>query len=134
MGLNVYADLTATEWKARVGAGGFNSNGGSSSTTADAKGVVLLPETNATSIDWRTKGVVTPVKAEGVCGSCWAMSAIEAIESAYAIATGALRSLSVQQVLECSLNCSAGACGCNGGVAIICLQVRDEQCWSGFRR
>lgn len=116
MGLNGYADLTATEWKARVGAGGFNSNGGSSSTTADAKGVVLLPETNATSIDWRTKGVVTPVKAEGVCGSCWAMSAIEAIESAYAIATGALRSLSVQQVLECSLNCSAGACGCNGGL------------------
>ncbi|UYV61086.1 hypothetical protein LAZ67_1003336 [Cordylochernes scorpioides] len=63
------------------------------------------------SLDYRTKGVVTPVKAQGHCGSCWAFSATGAIESQYALETGKLVSLSEQQLVDCALRRN----GCKGG-------------------
>lgn len=61
--------------------------------------------------DWRLKGVVTPVKAQGKCGSCWAFASVATTESAYAVAHGVLRSLSEQELLDCNLENNA----CNGG-------------------
>jgi hypothetical protein len=63
-------------------------------------------------VDWRTKGVITGVKDQGQCGSCWAFSATEAIES-YATLSGKYRltSLSPQQINSCDKNDG----GCNGG-------------------
>ena len=63
-------------------------------------------------VDWRSK--LTPVKNQGACGSCWAFSATGAVESAYAIATGALRSLSEEDLVECARE-PYGNLGCAGG-------------------
>jgi cysteine peptidase B len=72
-----------------------------------------VPEvTAAASLDWRTKGAVTPVKNQGQCGSCWAFSATETIESYFALSGNALTSLSMEQVVDCDTTDQ----GCNGGL------------------
>jgi C1A family cysteine protease len=79
---------------------------------------VTLPRANieldgapATVVDWRTKGAVTDVKDQGQCGSCWAFSATEAIESYSFLHSGKLVSLSPQQITSCDKRDG----GCNGG-------------------
>lgn len=67
------------------------------------------------AVDWRAEGKVQAVKNQGSCGSCWAFSAVGAIESAVAIETGVLPDLSEQQFVDCAGGKYQNE-GCNGGL------------------
>jgi C1A family cysteine protease len=65
----------------------------------------------ASSIDWNAKGALTPIKNQGQCGSCWAFSASEQLESDFFLQEGELKELSPQMIVSCDTTCM----GCNGG-------------------
>jgi len=71
------------------------------------------------AVDWRAKDVITSVKDQGDCGSCWSFGSAETVESYYALATGILSDLSEQQILDCTPNPNdcGGTGGCGGGTA-----------------
>jgi len=85
--------------------------------TAPVKEWETAPRTPA-GIDWRLTTAVTAVKNQGQCGSCWAFSATEAVESQISLATGAYPrlGLSPQQITSCAPSTGTYGCqGCNGG-------------------
>jgi xylem cysteine proteinase len=68
------------------------------------------------SVDWRTKGVVSPIQDQGQAGTCYSFSTTAAIETALAIKTGTLTKMSEQQIVDCSTIKNGGPnMGVNGG-------------------
>lgn len=64
--------------------------------------VTLDASSNAASVDWRTKGAVSPVGNQLVCMSGWAFAAIGAMESAHFVKSGKLIKLSEQEAVDCA--------------------------------
>lgn len=102
--LNQFSDWTNSEYKKLLGYKHVERE-----TNAE-----LLDTSNlADSVDWRSKGAVTPVKNQGQCGSCWAFSTTGSVEGAMFLSSGKLQSFSEQQLVDCS---KSGNMGCNGGL------------------
>ncbi|KAK7082404.1 hypothetical protein SK128_002755 [Halocaridina rubra] len=100
---------------------------GLQSASANKSAVTFIPPDDDVvvplSVDWRTKGVVTPVKDQGECGSCWAFSATGALEGQIARKTGRLVSLSEQDLMDCCKTCN----GCNGGLMTLAYECIKEE-------
>ncbi|XP_045462018.1 procathepsin L-like [Harmonia axyridis] len=77
------------------------------------------------SMDWRQRGAVSEVKNQGTCGSCWTFSSTGALEGAARMKTGAVLSLSEQNLLDCSRE-SYNNFGCSGGNVIGAFQYVQE--------
>lgn len=111
-GLTRFADLTPEEFKAQYLLKEFLP-------TPEDQRQYLPPRASALaapeSFDWRTRGKVTEVKNQGQCGSCWAFSVTENIESVWMIKKGltnhTMDHLSPQQIVDCDHVDG----GCNGG-------------------
>ena len=64
------------------------------------------------AFDWRDKNVVSAVKDQGSCGSCWAFSTVANLEGLYAAEKGTIKTFSEQMLVDCDTSDS----GCNGGL------------------
>ena len=100
--VNHMSHLTATEKKAFRGR--TKGKYSTFATKQNSNSINLSLGELPASVDWRTKGVISPVKNQGSCGSCWAHATAETIESFAAIASGTAHTLSVQQIAACSPN------------------------------
>jgi len=78
------------------------------------------------SWDWRRYGVVTAVKSQGQCGSCWAFAAIGTFEGVLARKRGRLVAYSEQNLLDCiGRGCNNCETGCYTGHALEFIQKSD---------
>ncbi|XP_076166108.1 uncharacterized protein LOC143146034 [Ptiloglossa arizonensis] len=107
-GITIFADLTPKEFRAHYL--GFRPNLKQENEIpfleAEIPDVHLPPH-----FDWRDHNVVTPVKDQGPCGSCWAFSVTGNLEGQYAIHHKKLLSLSEQELVDCDTLDE----GCGGG-------------------
>jgi len=106
---------------------------------------------NPDAMDWRDKGAVTDVKNQGGCGSCWAFSATETLESHNFITNGQLLELAPQTFVDCVQNphSCGGTGGCEGATMELAFNLtkatgialeagmpykgRDESCPSSYK-
>ncbi|XP_050546623.1 cathepsin L-like isoform X2 [Daktulosphaira vitifoliae] len=117
-GATQFADLTSEEFSQKYLGLNLSKKSSKVLPMADIPQLNLLPD----EFDWRNRSAVTPVKNQGNCGSCWAFSAVANIEGQYAIKSGNLVSLSVQELIDCDKVDE----GCNGGLMTQAFEAVEE--------
>jgi cathepsin L len=121
MGINQFSDWTDAELKKTRGykkAIGYGRMRGT--TGAHLAPPAPLATTIPASLDWRAvPGILSAIKDQGQCGSCWTFASSSTIESRWAAQFGMLMDVSPQQIASCTSNPDdcGGSGGCEGGVA-----------------
>lgn len=105
-GATMFADFTPEEFQAYV------SKTWDKNAFKNLKPAVIPNVEPPKEFDWRQHNVVTPVKNQGSCGSCWAFCVTGNIEGQWAIKKSQLVNLSEQQLVDCDKIDE----GCNGGL------------------
>eukprot|EP00927_Polykrikos_kofoidii_P029883 TRINITY_DN25764_c0_g1_i1.p1 TRINITY_DN25764_c0_g1~~TRINITY_DN25764_c0_g1_i1.p1 ORF type:complete len:413 (-),score=70.38 TRINITY_DN25764_c0_g1_i1:114-1262(-) len=128
MDVNSLTDLTSDEFRRLRSAFSAPPSVRDSSATEVLSSAIVAVD-NPSSVDWRSKEVVSAVNDQGHCGACWAFAAAETLESHYAIASGKLVELSVQPFLSCVSNPNhcGGSGGCGGATVELALNYSAAQ-------
>jgi len=117
LGVNQFADLTNQEfnhiYKGYNASRRMHPNNKLKTVAANPK-IIKCPAGTQGTCDWTAAGVVTGIKNQGDCGSCWSFSTTGSLEGQYALMGHTLTGLSEQQLVDCST--SYGNDGCNGGL------------------
>ncbi|KAF8796073.1 Cathepsin K like protein [Argiope bruennichi] len=118
-GLNKYSDLTHEEYMSTLN--GFRvRNGMKKNVTSWFRSI---NDQVPNQVDWRDDGLVTSVKDQGSCGSCWAFSTTGSLEGQHKKKTGKLVSLSEQNLIDCVTENN----GCHGGTMDVAFEFIKKE-------
>jgi len=105
-GITMFSDISQAEFESRY----LTADPTMKTGTGVVDATVRTVDTTTGLVDWTGKWT-TAVKDQGYCGSCWAFSATEQIESDAMRTLGKSYVLSPEQITQCDTTSQ----GCNGG-------------------
>lgn len=110
-GINDFSDMTWQEFKGAYLMAPQNCSATNNFLSTAKPAALNYP----TSFEWNSYGVVTPVKNQGSCGSCWAFSTVGTLEAHWRIlGKGSDVFFSEQQLVDCAR--AFENYGCEGGL------------------
>ncbi|CEO97912.1 unnamed protein product (mitochondrion) [Plasmodiophora brassicae] len=114
-GIGPFTDWSVDEWRTtRVSPQIGQKCSATAKLTRDSPPAPMASGGIPAEIDWRDFNVLTPVKNQRSCGSCWTFSTTGCLEAHHAIKTGTVVSLSEQNLVDCAMSFENN--GCNGGL------------------